>query len=125
MKRVTGIGGVFFKSKDPESLYQWYEKHLGIKREHGVVVFRWQEDGDPEGCTAWAIFKPDAKNFEPSKSPFMLNFRVDNMDALLAALQAEGVSIDPKRDNSEYGKFAWIMDPEGNRIELWEPPRGA
>jgi predicted enzyme related to lactoylglutathione lyase len=124
MRRVTGIGGVFFKAKDAESLYQWYEKHLGIKREHGTVVFRWSEDGDPEGCTAWAIFKQESKYFGTSPSSFMLNFRVDDMDGLLQALQAEGVWIDPKRDDSEYGKFAWIMDPESNRIELWEPPKG-
>lgn len=125
MGRVTGIGGVFFKAKDVESLYAWYEKHLGIKRDaYGTVSFRWQDDGDPEASTAWAIFKQESKYFAPSQSPFMLNFRVEDLDGLLDAMRAEGVWIDPKRDEADYGRFAWIMDPEGNRIELWEPPKG-
>ena len=124
MKRVTGIGGVFFKSEDPEKLYAWYEKHLGLKREpHGQgVSLQWD---DPKGVTAWALFKKDTKYFNPSQSSFMINYRVDDLDALLAALKEEGVEIDPKREDADYGRFAWIMDPEGNRIELWEPPKGA
>ena len=125
MRRVTGLGGVFFKAKDPEALYQWYEKHLGIQRDAhgGGAVFSWKDDADAEGVTAWAIFKQDTKYFEPSAQPFMLNYRVENLDALLESLKAEGVWIDPKREDYAYGKFAWIMDPEGNRIELWEPLR--
>lgn len=126
MKRVTGVGGIFFQADDPERLYQWYEKHLGIKREpHGQgAMLHWREDDNPErrGGTVWAIFERDAKYFEPSRAPFMLNYRVDDMDALLRALGAEGVAVD-KRENSEYGRFAWITDPEGNKIELWEPPK--
>jgi predicted enzyme related to lactoylglutathione lyase len=127
MKRVTGIGGIFFKAEHPEQLYQWYEKHLGIKREaHGQgAMLHWREDENPErrGVTTWSIFSRQTKYFEPSQAPFMLNYRVDNLDALLEALRAEGVAIDPKRDDSEYGRFAWITDPEGNKIELWEPPK--
>lgn len=125
MKRVTGIGGVFFKSKDPEKLYQWYDKHLGIVRDpHGSVSFVWREE-DParEGMTVWSIFPENTKYFKESKAEFMLNYRVDDLDALLVALEQEGVDIDPKRENAAYGKFAWITDPEGNRIELWEPPK--
>jgi predicted enzyme related to lactoylglutathione lyase len=125
MRRVTGIGGVFFKADNPEKLYDWYEKHLGIKQEVAGqgVAFRWKEDGDPDGCTAWSIFKQDTDYFQPSKKSFMLNFRVENLDALVETLRVEGVWVDPKREDYDYGRFAWIMDPEGNRIELWEPPK--
>ena len=127
MQRVTGIGGIFFKAENPDKLYEWYEKHLGIHREphgHGAML-HWREDGNPErrGGTVWAIFEKHTKYFAPSQAPFMLNYRVDDLDALLAALQAEG--IDSKREDSEYGRFAWITDPEGNKIELWEPPKEA
>jgi predicted enzyme related to lactoylglutathione lyase len=126
MKRVTGLGGLFFKSKDPKSLYEWYEKHLGIQREHHGegVVFHWRDTDDPQktGLTAWSIFPQDTQYFNPSTAPFMMNFRVENLDALLRVLKEEGVTIDPKVEEYDYGKFAWIMDPEGNRIELWEPP---
>lgn len=128
MKRVTGIGGIFLKAENPEDLYQWYEKHLGIQREphgHGAML-HWREHENPEreAVTVWALFKKDSEYFNPSRAPFMLNYRVDDMDGLLAALKAEGVAIDPKREDSdEYGRFAWITDPEGNKIELWEPPK--
>jgi predicted enzyme related to lactoylglutathione lyase len=118
MQRVTGIGGVFFKAEDPEKLYQWYEKHLGITRQHGYVAFQWN---DPEGLTAWSIFKKTSNYFDPSSAQVMINYRVENLDALLNVLREEGVEIDPKREEYDYGKFAWIMDPEGNKIELWEP----
>jgi predicted enzyme related to lactoylglutathione lyase len=126
MKRVTGIGGVFFQADDPDKLYQWYEKHLGIQREphgHGAMM-HWRENENPErrGATVWALFEKRTPYFEPSRAPFMLNYRVDDLDALLEALRAEGVTID-KHEDSDYGRFAWIMDPEGNKIELWEPPK--
>lgn len=125
MKRVTGIGGVFFKAKDPEKLYQWYEKHLGIKREpHGQGAnLLWKDavsEGGPEGSTVWAIFPDSTKYFNPSTANFMVNYRVDNMAALLAVLREEGIKIEGEQ-NESYGRFAWIMDPEGNRIELYEP----
>lgn len=122
MAQVTGIGGVFFRSRDLESLYAWYEKHLGIKREaDGSVLFQWGKSG---GETVWAIFPHDTEYFGPSGQSFMLNFRVDDLDALMAHLEAAGVEIDPKREEAPYGKFGWIVDPDGNRIELWEPPTG-
>jgi predicted enzyme related to lactoylglutathione lyase len=124
MKRVTGIGGIFFKADDRGKLLEWYDKHLGIKAdpEYGTA-FEWREkDAETTGMTAWSVFKGESKYFE---RPFMINYRVDDLDALLKALEDEGVRIDPKRDSHDYGKFAWIYDPEGNRIELWEPPKAA
>src|ERR1700690_2595827 len=127
MKRVTGIGGVFFKSDDQENLYQWYERHLGITRgpDGTGAAFAWRdpEDDKKKGVTAWAVFSRQSKYFDPSRSPFMINYRVDDMDALLKALKEEGVEIDPHREDCDYGRFAWIMDPDGNRVELWEPPK--
>jgi catechol 2,3-dioxygenase-like lactoylglutathione lyase family enzyme len=126
MGRVTGLGGVFFKAEDPEKLHAWYESHLGMKREGGPVFFRWREkENDAPGTTVWSLFSNDTKYFDPSKAAFMLNYRVDNLDALLDQLRAAGVWVDERREDSEYGRFAWIMDPEGNRIELWEPPKGS
>jgi predicted enzyme related to lactoylglutathione lyase len=125
MERVTGLGGLFFKAEDPEALYTWYEKHLGIKRgPHGAVDFVWRENKEhsKEGKTVWAIFPKSTTYFQPSGSSFMMNFRVADLDGLLNALKEEGVEIDPHRENYEYGRFAWIVDPEGNRIELWQPP---
>ncbi|MFL5240838.1 MAG: VOC family protein [Gemmataceae bacterium] len=126
MERVTGLGGIFFKAENPEQLGAWYEKHLGIKQEHGCATFAWRhaDDTNMKGTTVWSLFKKDTKYFEPSKASLMVNYRVKDLDALLEALRQEGVEIDPKRDDSEYGRFAWIMDPEGNRIELWQPPEG-
>lgn len=124
MEQVNGIGGIFFKSENPERLYKWYEKHLGIKADPQVgKMFEWQQKDGKPGLTIWAIFPRDTKYFDPSHASFMLNYRVENLDALLEALRAEGVWIDPKREDHDYGRFAWIMDPEGNRIELWEPPK--
>jgi catechol 2,3-dioxygenase-like lactoylglutathione lyase family enzyme len=127
MKRVTGIGGVFFKSDDPDKLYRWYEKHLDIRRESDGCggVFHWRDAEDPQkkGCTAWAIFPRHTKYFDPSRAGHMVNYRVDDLDALLKALKEEGVEIEPHREDSNYGRFARILDPDGNRIELWEPPK--
>ena len=125
MKRVTGLGGIFFKSDDPEKLYAWYEEHLGLKRESNEGgAFKWRDlEDNKEGMTVWGIFPKSSTYFDPSRSQFMLNFRVDDLDALLAALRAEGVEVDEKIEEYDYGRFGWIMDPEGNRIELWEPPK--
>ena len=127
MKRVTGLGGLFFKAKDPNTMYEWYEKHLGIQREPdgSGAMFHWRDAAQPEqtGLTIWSIFPQDTKYFGTGSSPFMMNFRVDNMEELLKALREEGVTIDPKVEEYDFGKFAWIIDPEGNRIELWEPPK--
>jgi predicted enzyme related to lactoylglutathione lyase len=132
MKRVTGVGGIFFKSENPKQLYEWYEKHLGIQREsHGqCATFHWREpqagggaEPGSEGLTTWAIFPQTTKYFGASKAGFMLNYRVDNLDALLEDLKASGIEIDPHREDADYGRFAWITDPDGNRIELWEPSK--
>jgi predicted enzyme related to lactoylglutathione lyase len=126
MKRVTGLGGIFFKAKDPNAMYEWYEKHLGIQREAdgSGAMFHWRDAADPEktGMTVWSIFPQDTKYLEPSNAPFMMNYRVENLDELLKVLRDEGVTI-AKAEEHEYGKFAWVIDPEGNRIELWEPPK--
>ena len=124
MKRVTGIGGIFFKAKDPEQLKAWYRTHLGIESEAWGAVFHWRDDPrSADAATAWNVFPDDTKYFEPSKTPFMINYRVDNLTELLSALRAEGVEVDPKSgEDSDFGKFGWVMDPEGNRVELWEPP---
>ena len=126
MTRVTGLGGVFFKADNPEKLYTWYEKHLGLQRQgQEAVVFNWRQADDPakSGMTVWSIFPKDTKYFDPSHSSLMMNFIVEDLDGLLAALREEGVEVDPRREDYDYGRFAWIMDPEGNRIELWEPPK--
>src|SRR2546423_8052288 len=117
MGRVTGLGGVFFKAEDPERMYAWYETHLGLKKDEGGVLFRWREaKSDVPGTTVWAIFGKDTKYFNPSTAPFMLNYRVEDIDAMLERLRSEGVKVDDRREDSEYGRFAWVMDPEGNRI---------
>ena len=126
MKRVTGIGGVFFKAKDPKALGAWYRRHLGLNvEEWGGVAFRWAEDNpNGAGTTIWRPFNEDTSYFAPSASSFMVNFRVADLHALLAALRAEGCEVQDKVDESEYGKFGWVLDPEGNKVELWEPPSG-
>jgi catechol 2,3-dioxygenase-like lactoylglutathione lyase family enzyme len=127
LNRVTGIGGVFFKSKDPKALGAWYKTHLGIDvQDWGGATFRWKGPGNPEGggTTAWMPFAEKTKYFAPSTAPFMINYRVADLFALLAALSAEGVQVDEKVQESEDGKFAWIMDPDGNKLELWQPPDG-
>jgi len=124
MKKVTGIGGIFFKAKDPDTLRAWYRQHLGIEAESWGYHFQWSDDPQKDGgTTVWSVFPEATKYFEPSTQPFMINFRVADLDALLQQLRADGVDVDPKSgDNSEFGKFGWVMDPEGNRVELWEPP---
>jgi predicted enzyme related to lactoylglutathione lyase len=126
MKHVIGFGGIFFKAQDPEKLAAWYQDHLGLKVEDfGGVVFReGKETEGPkrEAYLTWAPFPADTDYFAPSAKPFMINFRVADLDGLLRKLRAEGVSVDEKTDKSEFGYFGWAMDPEGNRIELWEPP---
>ncbi|MDX1929488.1 MAG: VOC family protein [Pirellulaceae bacterium] len=127
MKRVTGIGGVFFKSKDPKALGEWYRRHLGLNiEEWGGTAFSWVTPDNPSGTgtTVWNIFKEDTKYFAPSTSSFMINFRVHDLHALVDALRAEGCDVDAKLEESEFGKFGWVQDPDGNRIELWQPPEG-
>jgi len=124
MKRVTGIGGIFFKADgDHKKMLEWYEKHLGIPCKDGYHSFEWRNPEAPEekGNTVWSIFSAKTEYLNPSPSKFMINYRVENLDALLEALRAEGVKVDDKVEEFDYGKFAWIYDPEGNKIELWEP----
>jgi predicted enzyme related to lactoylglutathione lyase len=127
MKRVTGIGGIFFNAKDPVALRAWYKTHLGIDvQEWGGAAFRWtDEDGKPTtGTTVWSIGTADGDYFAPSKSSFMINYRVADFHGVLQALRSEGCNVLEKVDDSEYGKFGWVMDPEGNKVELWQPPEG-
>jgi len=127
MKRVTGIGGIFIKSADPARLRVWYQKHLGIPVEAwGGTAFQWAGPDNPDGhgTTVWNVFEATSNYFNPSAAPFMVNYRVADLRALIAALRAEGCQVDDKVDESEYGKFGWVIDPDGNKIELWEPPEG-
>ncbi|WP_374437943.1 VOC family protein [Inhella sp.] len=127
MKRVTGIGGIFFKAQDPKALAAWYQKHLGIDvQPWGGAAFSWNGPDNPQGVgsTVWSPFAADTAYFAPSTAPFMVNYRVADLHALLAQLRAEGVQVEDKVDESEYGKFGWVIDPEGNKLELWQPPEG-
>ena len=126
MKRVTGIGGIFFKANDPDKLRSWYRAHLGIECEkRSGATFKWRQADDPksERYTVWSPFAADTDYFAPSTKSFMINFQVENLEELLAQLRHEGVEVDAKVESYDYGKFGWIMDPEGNRIELWEPKK--
>lgn len=127
MKRVTGIGGIFFKSRDPGALRAWYERHLGVEvQEWGGAVFRWADaDGNPvAGSTVWNVSAAGSEYFAPSAAPFMVNYRVADLHGLLAALRDEGCDVLNKVEESEFGRFGWVLDPEGNKVELWEPPPG-
>jgi len=121
MKRVTGIGGIFFKAHDPEALRAWYQRHLGIDvQEWGGAAFTWTTPG----TTVWSLNKADSDYYAPSTSTFMINYRVEDLAALLQALRDEGCNVVDKTDESEFGKFGWVIDPEGNKVELWQPPEG-
>jgi predicted enzyme related to lactoylglutathione lyase len=127
--RVTGIGGVFFKAKNPKKLAGWYKQHLGlpVADEWFGWSFEWREAAKPtkKGCTVWSIFDGDTGYFGKGRQGHMINYRVANLKKVVAALKKEGVWVDPKGiEKSEYGEFAWIKDGEGNRIELWQPPKG-
>ena len=120
-KRVTGIGGVFFKAKDPEHLKTWYRNHLGLDTNDYGCTFWWKDDKGNDCITQWSTFKEDTTYFQPSEKPFMMNFRVENLEKLLEELKKEGVEIVGNTEVYDYGKFGWVLDPEGNKIELWEP----
>ena len=127
MKRVTGIGGIFFNAKDPVALRAWYKTHLGIDvQAWGGAAFTWTDDqGNPvKGTTIWSIGSEQGDPFAPSRSSFMINYRVEDLGALLQALRKEGCKVLEKTDDSEYGRFGWVVDPEGNKVELWQPPPG-
>lgn len=122
-KRVTGIGGFFFKTENPDAIKQWYKQHLGIPTDKYGWSFTWRKDDAPEerALTQWSPFKNDTEYFKPSEKPFMFNFRVENLEQLLVALKDEGITVVGEMETYNYGKFGWILDPEGNKIELWEP----
>lgn len=121
MERVKGIGGIFFKAKDKEALLAWYRDTLGVPVEPwGGHAFRWTG----EGTTTWSAFEDGSDYFEPTNARFMINYRVDDLDAMLAQLREAGAQVDDKIEESEFGRFGWARDPEGNRFELWEPPEG-
>lgn len=121
-KRVTGLGGIFFKCEDPEKLREWYAEHLGLKTDQYGTSFEWRNSDKPEnkGFTVWSTFKNDTVYFAPSDKPYMFNFRVENLEWLLEELKKEGINQIGEIQVYEYGKFANIIDPEGNKIELWE-----
>ncbi len=120
MKRVIGIGGIFFKAQNPKALAEWYQKHLGIEFA-GNTYFDFQFQEKEKGWTAFSLFKADTQYFAPSAKEFMFDFRVENLDAFLEILRAEGVRVFDEIEAGDYGKFGWILDLEDNKIELWEP----
>lgn len=121
MKRVTGIGGVFFKSENPNAIKNWYKNHLGLNTDDYGCTFWWKDKQGNDASTQWSPFKEDAAYFEPSKKDFMMNYRVDDLKALLEVLKEEGVTVVGDIQEFDYGKFGWILDPDGNKVELWEP----
>ncbi len=123
MKKVTGIGGIFFKCKDPNKMNEWYKTHLGFQTSQYGTTFEWRQGADTtnKGLTQWCPFPETTKYFEPSTKDFMINYRVENLEALVEQLKNEGVTIVDKIEASEYGKFVHIIDVEGNKVELWEP----
>ena len=125
MERATGIGRIFFKANDPDGLQKWYKNHLGPKPDpDGCVVFRWRERNEAacKASTVWAPFPADTKYFGNGSQTAMVNYRVKNLDAMLAQLRNTNAVVDDKIEESEYGRSAWVTDPEGNRIEIWQPP---
>ena len=120
MKRVIGIGGIFFKAQNPKSLAEWYQKHLGIEF-GGETYYDFQFQEKEKGWMAFSLFKQDTQYFDPSAKEFMLNLRVENLDVVLEILRGEGVHVFDEREDGDFGRFGWILDLEGNKIELWEP----
>jgi predicted enzyme related to lactoylglutathione lyase len=123
MKKVTGIGGIFFKCKDPDKMKEWYKTHLGLDTNEYGASFEWREESEPtkKGSTQWSPFAESTKYFEPSTKEFMINYRVADLEALVEELKKEGVTIVDPVESYDYGKFVHIIDMEGNKIELWEP----
>lgn len=121
IKRVTGLGGFFFKTRNPDKIKKWYNNHLGLDTDQYGCTFWWKDKEGKDCSTQWSPFKEDTSYFNPSKKEFMMNFRVENLEALLVALKDEGVTVVGEIEEYDYGKLGWIMDQEGNKIELWEP----
>jgi len=127
MQRVKGIGGVFLRANDKQKLLEWYRDHLGIDMEDwGGSIFKWKHDQPPHppGSTTWSLFDKDTEYFGPKTNAFMVNYRVDDLDKMLEQLRAAGVTVDDKIEESDYGRFGWAFDTDGNRFELWQPPEG-
>lgn len=124
-KRVMGIGGIFLKTRNSMKLARWYKEHLGIPVKNGAAVFAWRGFTDPKrkGHTVWALFSAKSEYFGRMEQKVMVNYRVKDLRSILDRLREEGVKVEDKVEETRYGKFGWIFDPEGNRIELWEPPR--
>ena len=120
-KRVTGLGGFFFKTKDPDQSKNWYNKHLGLNTDQYGCTFWWKDKEGNDCSTQWSPMNADTDYFKPSQSSFMMNFRVENLVELLEVLKQEGVTVVGELQEFEYGKFGWILDPDGNKLELWEP----
>lgn len=126
MARITGIGGIFFKAQDPKALGQWHAQHLGLDvQPWGGATLRWGTAEQPTGTTAWNLAGADTACFEPSTAPFMVNYRVDDLASLLESLRSSGCNVLGGPEESEYGKFGWVLDPESNKVELWEPLPGS
>jgi predicted enzyme related to lactoylglutathione lyase len=122
MAKATGVGGVFLRAKDPDALYRWYEQHLGIPRSaDGAFMFMGEQ---AQGVTVFAFFPMETDYFGPGNKAVMINFRVDDLDGVLKRLRAAGVEVDARQEDYSYGRFGWFADPEGNRVELWEPKDG-
>jgi len=121
MKRVTGIGGLFFKTNNPKETKAWYKKHLGFNTDDYGCTFWWKDKSGNKCSTQWSPFTIDSNYFEPSKKEFMFNYRVENLEELLKVLKKEGVTVVGEMETYDYGKFGWILDNDGNKIELWEP----
>jgi len=121
--KVTGLGGIFFKAENPDSLKKWYDKNLGLPCDQYGSLFTWRHKEDPDklGYTQFSVFDKKTDYLNPAKKEFMINFRVDNLEALIRQLKKDGMQVIGEIESYEYGKFGWVMDPEGNKIELWEP----
>jgi predicted enzyme related to lactoylglutathione lyase len=128
VERVRGIGGVFFKARDVDRLKDWYREHLGLELEEDepISVFHWyrREQPDVGGSTTWALFADDSDYLGPPPANFMVNYRVESLDRMREQLNVAGAEVDARIEESEFGRFGWAIDPEGNRFELWEPPEG-
>ena len=126
MAKIIGVGGVFLRARDQEKLRAWYEEHLGLRNgPEGAVLFPWKQADDMEKTrmTVWTIFPDDTAYFGAARPSFMVNYIVNDLDGMLEELRAKGANVNDKREDYDYGRFAWVTDPEGNRIELWEPPK--
>lgn len=125
--RILGIGGIFFKSPDQKRLVDWYRDNMGIDHNKFGKMFKWRLEEDPERehITIWSVFAGSSDYFAPSQASFMINYIVDDLDALLDKMRSKGVQIDAKREDFDYGRFAWVYDADGNKIELWEPPKSS